>query len=277
MRFEDKEVEGPELEHEPEYARENELEEEDEEELPALEADEVLDTRREGEVMNAMRAILERRQIVINDLRLPQRELRALEALQAAVRGRDGTLDQFVYASDRRDLLEQALAILQPALIEGLGQPFDDLVHEVADLRHELKDLEDAQDELLEGNERVGAEQDETDSDDKPKPDDDTSLTGPERAITKPATSLTGPEVKEAPKPPSSLAGSELKEAPKPASSLYGDAVVEKQAPSSLDGPAIADAPAVPTSLGSEEDLEAASVAEPQKQKTKPWWRRPFG
>ena len=169
MRFEEKAIDGPELELE-EKRQSVDLEEEDQEEVPEIRIAEVLESTRENVVLEAMREILEHRHIVINDLKLPQKELRALEALKAAVSGRDGELSQFVYASDRRDLLEQALAVLQPRVMSDVTRPFLDLVQRVGNLRHDLKDLEDAQDNLLEANVEVGVGKGDTDTADKPAP-----------------------------------------------------------------------------------------------------------
>ncbi|HET9992125.1 MAG TPA: hypothetical protein VFQ65_26525 [Kofleriaceae bacterium] len=252
MRFEDKEVDGPELELEKDR-RNSELVEEDEEEVDPIRIDDVLAQQHESSLLAAMREILEHRHLVINDLALPQKELRALEALKAAVTGKDGELSQFVYASDRRDLLEQALAVLQPRVMSDLTRPFQDLVQRIGSLRHDLKDLEDAQDELLEANREVGVAKADADTADKPKPsskpqaDDDLSLDGPERKIAKPPTSLTGER--------------------EPA----------KQLPSTLDGPALPAEPPHETTVGSKQDLAEAKIAEPQKLKTKPFWRRNDG
>lgn len=280
MRFEDKEVDGPELELEQE--RQSELEEEDEEKLPELETDKSQDTTEENLVAMAMRDILERRHIVVNDLRVSKREKQALEALKTAVEGKDKDLNKFVYAEDRRDLLEQALAILQPNLVASMDTTFKDMIHRVGELRHGLKELEDAQDELMDANEKVGLAMDAPDTDDKPKPkpDDDVTLTGPPRDIKKPPTALTGAEIKEAPKGPSTLEGPALKDDQKPASSLYGADLKEPSRPKSSldDGPAVKDIGDHETTLGSKEDIAAVTeVPEPQKDKKKPWWRRPFG
>ena len=211
MRQEDKEVDGPELEKAEERKRENELIEDKEDELHDLDGKpyempyEIEQKRdRSDTVVAAMRQILEREHIVINDLKLPQRELKALEALNTAVRGKSGDLDKFVYAEDRRALLEQALAVLQPDLVsvEDLGKPFEELMKEVSGLRTNLKNLEEAQEEALIN---VDAEKTvETDSDDDT--DDDTSLDGPERKVEKPKSTLAeGKEVKAAEKKPTSL------------------------------------------------------------------------
>jgi hypothetical protein len=154
-----------------------------------------------------MKAILAGEQIVINDLELDKRHQVALEALKTAVEGKDQQLSRFVFAEDRRTLLEQALAVLQPELtsIDQLGQPFEELLKNVSSLREKLNVLEDSEEELVEGRFR-DAPKAETDSDDKPgtdeedpnkkkkAEDEDTSLTGPERKLpAKPVTTLGDP------------------------------------------------------------------------------------
>ena len=78
---------------------------------------------------------------------------------------------------------------------------------------------------------------------------------------------------------PSTLDGPEVKLADKPTTLTGPDVAAPKKPPSTLDGPPIREADAPPSSLGSPEDLAAAQpkIVEPQKQKTKPWWKRPFG
>jgi hypothetical protein len=265
LRFEDKDVDGPELDRD-KGQRESDLVQEDEEEVDAIRIEDVLAQQHESSLLAAMREILEHRHVVINDLALPQKELRALEALKAAVTGKDGELSQFVYASDRRDLLEQALAVLQPRVMSDLTRPFQDLVQRIGLLRHDLKDLEDAQDELLEANQEVGLDKADADTADKPKPKpdakpEDMSLDGPERKFPKPTTTFDGPEPKIT-KPPTSLTG---ERAPAP------------KLPSTLDGPPLKEEPPHETTVGSKQDLAEAKVAEPQKLKTKPFWRRNDG
>ena len=274
--IEEKEVEGPESEHS--FERDNELEREDEEEMPAFEPEQKADAQREGRAIDAMREILEHRQVIVNDLKLPKRQLEALEALKAAVDGRDGDLHQFVYASDRRTMLEQSLAVLQPELVHDLDAVFGDLVQRVGALRVELLSLEDAQDELVETSHRQH-ELDNTDTADKPTPDSgDPSFDGPERVIVKPPTSLTGPELKEPPPAPTTLLEPAIEDPKKPPTSLTGpDLAAPKETPSTLDGPELKPVAKGPTTLGDEQDLAAAEVSEPQKLKTKPWWRRAFG
>jgi hypothetical protein len=242
LRQEDKEVDGFELERAEERKRESELIEEKEDELHELDGQREIarDRSRTDAITGAMQRILRREHIVLGELDLDRRELRALDALKTAVDGRDQELSAFVYAEDRRTLLEQALAVLQPDLVnlEQLGgEPFRALVQDVAELREQLNDLEDAE-EAIAPHERGAGKGEAGDSDDKPDAaDDDASLTGPER--------------KEEPKPPSSLTGPERKDEPKPASSLTG--------------PERKDEPKPPTSLGDPKEIAAAA---------KPWWRR---
>lgn len=221
MRQEDKEVDGPDLEQADESKRENELVEEREDELHDLDGlpETTLDEERSASVVDAMKKILAGEQIVINDLDLSKRHLIALEALKTATEGKDQELSQFVYAEDRRTLLEQSLAVLQPELasLDQLGKPLEALMKEVGDLREKLSLLEDAEEELVEGRARDAVET-ESDSDDKPAPsdheDDDRSLTGPARDIEKPPSQLDGPAPK-IDKPPTSLTGPERKPEPK--------------------------------------------------------------
>jgi hypothetical protein len=203
LRQEDKQVDGPEIEQAEERKRETELVEEKDDELYDLDGqpERTVDQEKSSSVLAAMKAILAGEQIVINDLKLDKRHQLALEALKTAVEGKDQELSQFVYAEDRRTLLEQALAVLQPELtsIDQLGQPFEDLLKNVMQLRDKLNVLEDSEEELVEGRFH-DAPKAETDSDDKPddddKPkkkdeDDDSSLTGPERKLpVKPRTTL---------------------------------------------------------------------------------------
>ena len=240
MRQEDKEVDGFELEQAEERKRESELIEDDEEQLTDLDGkpEHERDEERSTSVVGAMHKILEGEHIVLNDLKLPQRELKALEALKTAVEGRDQNLNGFVYAEDRRTLLEQALAVLQPDLakLETIGgKPFEDMVKDVAELRGKLNVLEDAQEEVA-ANAKVAAKGEAGDTEDKPKPDDDQSLTGPERKIEKPASSLTGAEPK-----------------------------IEKPKSALSEGPALAEPANQPTTLGDPSEIAQA---------VPPWWKR---
>lgn len=214
MRQEDKQVDGPALEQAEERKRENELIEEKDDALYDLDGqpERMVDREHSSAIIVAMKTILAGEQIVINDMKLDKRHQIALEAMKTAVEGKDQSLAQFVYAEDRRTLLEQALAVLQPELadIAQLGQPFEELLKDVGTLRDKLNVLEDSEEELLEG--RVNMQpKTETDSDDKPDDEDDfnantdLSLTGPPREFPKPSSSLTGPEAKPEPKPPTTL------------------------------------------------------------------------
>ena len=248
MRAEEKDLDGADLARETERQRESELEKADEQELPELQSEADHDTEHRGQVIALMRAILDREHVVVDQQQLPARELKALEALQAAVEGKDPALSQFVFASDRRDLLEQALAVLQPNFVTGDEQhaqllgAYGDLIERVGLLRNGLVELEDAQDDLLVTKSSAAVAKTDADQDDKPD--------------TKPGEStLTGPERKPEPKPPTTLIGPE----PKP----------EPKAPSTLTGPEAKPEPKGPSTLGDEADL-----AEAQKQ---PWWKRVLG
>lgn len=243
MRHEERQANGSELEREPQLARRNELEKKREDELPILDPGRRLDPASESLVVATMRAIFERRSVIINDLQLPQREQRALEALQAAVTGRDEKLSKFVYAHDRRELLEQALLVLQPGLIQETAPPLQDLVHHVGNLRVGLEDLDDAQDDLLVPHAMAVEETTEGDSDDKPDDEDEASA--------KPASTLDGPEVEEPPKPASTLDGPPREEIEKP-----------------------------PTSLGDAKEIAKIAnraTTNPQAYKAIPWWKAILG
>lgn len=279
MRAEDKEVDGRELERDTERQRESELEKSDDAELPELLHDANQTTENRGELISVVRAIFNREHVNVENLGLPARELKALEALQAAVEGRDAKLSQFVYASDRRDLLEQALAVLQPNFVVGdekhaqLLGVYGDVLERVAALREGLVDKEDAQDDLLRANTAVTATKAEGDQDDEPgeSTPGESTLTGPERkTAAKPATTLTGPDVKPDPKPATTLTGPDVKDTAKPASSLGGPDLKESPKPATtLIGPEVKDEPKGPSTLGDAKDL-----AEAQK---KPWWKRVLG
>jgi hypothetical protein len=234
VRFEDREIAGAEADREIEQERQNELEHDDERELPAIQPLEVLDDKSEHRVIDAMRSILDHRSFVINDLALPKRELDALEALKAAVEAKDGKLNRFVYASDRQELLEQALAVLQPKLAQDRAL-FDELVAKVSELRGDLRRLEDAEDELLvtevKAVKLVDAKEDDDDS-----PKESTLSSGPEvKLVDAKSTLADGPDVKR---------------------------VEEKS--TLADGPAAPDLARGPTTLGEIGEIKAAE---------KPWWK----
>jgi len=250
VRVEDKEVDGLELEREQRLAQ-SELDKQDDEELPEVHADQQRDLARteRGALLAALRAILASEHVIVATLQLPAHELRALEALQEAVEGRDGQLDMFVYATDRRGLLEQALAVLQPNLAYD-DETYVELVARVGELRRELLHLEEAQDELEDRHPKQLAK----------KPAGEPAEVDPD--APKPASTLSiGPEVEDASKPASTLSvGPEVKDAPKPASTLAAGPEVKEEAK-----------PA--TSLGDEKEIAAAQAEEMPKAK-KSWWKR---
>jgi hypothetical protein len=252
LRAEDKEVDGRELEREQRLA-ESELDKGVDEELPEVVADElrVLAPTERGALVAAMREILAGNDIVIDTLHLPAHELHALEALQAAVEGRDG-MHAFVYAEDRSSLLEQALAVLQPNLAYD-DETYGELVARVGELRRGLSNLAEAQEEM-------GGEGEHAELAKKPP---ESSVPGPDvdpDAPKPPSTLSAGLEIKEPPKPATSLAGPELKDAAKPASTLSA-------------GPEVKEDAAAATSLGDATEIAAAQADETPKVK-KPWWKR---
>jgi hypothetical protein len=213
VRIDDKQLESEDLAREEAKQRQPHMEAVDDLELRQLASEEVIDADREhaGQVLAAMSAILEKESITVSSLGLPDRERLALESLQAAVGGRDRNMGLFVFASDRRDMLEQALAILQPNLtdldpakLSEFHGKYHDLVVRIGDLRASLGDLEDAQDELLDAGlelpdlTKEGSDTDDTDLKDLPS----TLSNGPARPEpASPKTSLEGPAIVEEPKP----------------------------------------------------------------------------
>jgi hypothetical protein len=265
-----------------------------EDRLPAPVVEAIQDAGRErrSQLLGAVRMVLGRERIDIEQLAMPARETRALLALRAAVEGKSAELDQFVYASDRRDLLERALGVLQPDLTQvddktarELQAQLADMSRRIGELRHQLSSLEDAQDELMHAHEAaeiIAAPGDKP----KPKPpagpaDPDaprpaTTLTGPELPPAKPVPStLTGPDVPEPRPVPSTLTGSDVPEPGPVPSTLTGPDLPErKPVPSTLTGPDLPEVPPAPSTLGAEVAAAADSPADAAK---KPWWRRPFG
>jgi hypothetical protein len=285
VQLEDKLVEGREAAKAESQQREDVLEH-GEETLPASMVEAVHDAgqERRAQLLGAIRMILDRQTLTVAQLRMPRRETRALEALQVATSGKSTSLGQFVYASDRRDMLEQALAVLQPDLTRAddqtareLHAQFADLTARVGELRHQLTELEDSQDELLEGHQKQALEAGATEPGDKPKPSDPdaprpaTTLAGPEvPERPPPPTTLVGPEVPEPARPPTTLVGPEIPEPPRPPTTLIGaDLPPEPATATTLTGADLAPEPTPDSSLG-----DAAEIAAKAKQS---WWKRPFG
>ena len=282
MQLEDKLVDGLEAAHAESRQRED-LADHGTELLPeAITAAIVsIAIEQRAQLLGAVQLILDRQTVEVTSLQLPAGEIRALEALQIATTGR-GELGQFVYAEDRRDLLERALAALQPNLsTRELHAHVGDLATRVAEIREQLSSLEDAQDEA-ETEHRAAPEQ-VGDPSDKPKPtptpsDPDaprpaSTLAGPGPEVVAPApspTTLTGPEVAEPARAPTSLVGPDLAEGPKPPTSLVGPELAAPAPPATtLLGPELAPEARPASSLGDPDELAA--------QATRPWWRRPFG
>lgn len=217
MRAEDKELEGPELEHaqsleELEVAKEGE-----EEELPVIGTGEQLvdlELAHRGRLVDAIELVLAGEQLNLSLLYLPKRETEALALLQAAVEGQD-SMGEFVFAEDRRSLLEQALAVLQQNLTHGSSEELAQLeshlhvlTSRVAELRQELLDLEDAQEDIREfhvGGELAKPPKPEGEDDEAAAIDDDAEPGFVAAAVAdwRERTTLLGDEPAQAPKPPS--------------------------------------------------------------------------
>jgi hypothetical protein len=261
---------------------------------PAIEALVDASTTLHGELLGAIRMLLDHQALDVEALKLPEREREALAALEIAVEGRSST-GTFVYAEDRRDLLEQALAVLQPDLARGndpaareLQAQLEDLTDRVGDLRHALANLEESQDdELIERQRASAAGKQDDEPGDKPKPPGEpdaprpaTTLTGPDRPEpARPPSTVTGPDRPEPPRPPSTVTGPERPVPPRPPSTLTGpDRPEPSPPPSTLTGPERPEPPRPPSTLTGE---PAAATSEPatgdEGSARRPWWRRPSG
>ncbi len=268
MRLEDKELEGPDLEREQGLEQLEDETREHDKALPAHAGPQVVEVEHSHRMFDALQAILNGENLSIPMLYLPQREALALEALQAAVTGRDRSMNTFLFAEDRKSLLEQALSVLQQNLTRGdsatltaLHAKYDALTENVANLRGELLGLEDAQDDLIEQKQRDEEVTSAPETDDKDDKDEAvtgfmasaldalagaaqpfrSTLVGPALPEDQPASStLDGPEVKVEARP-SALAGPELP-APAPHVSLLdapGPEVTKPDHVSMLDGPEV--------------------------------------
>jgi hypothetical protein len=187
VRAEEKELEGPELEREQSLESMREAESE-QEELPEIAGEQQRDAGFESRsrLLDALQLILAGEEVNVTLLYLPQRETHALETLQAAVKGSDEK-GEFVFAEDRRSLLEQALAVLQqnmtygdPAQMAALQNKFDGLVGQVGELRAQLVELEDAQEDIEEWH-SAHERGIEPETDDKPDEKPETADTEPEK------------------------------------------------------------------------------------------------
>ena len=289
MQAVDKQLEGPELEHERLEAAQSSRKHEDE--MPTFAGEQVVAAEHVSptRLLDAVRTILAREQVQIRSLGFPRSEQRALEFLRAAVTGHDTNLDTFLYAEDRRVMLEQALAVLQQNITHGsteelakLHAKYGEMSAQLATLRHELSSLEDAQDELIVQD--VEAEMVESDADDKPEdvdPNDPVAgflasalqalrslanaaaATPTDEAAR--ASSLLGPDRPAAPAPPSTLSGPERAAAKPPASSLaVGPEPIIAKPKTTLTGPERPTPPEPPSTLTGPEravDAPLASLA----------------
>jgi len=212
MRVEDKAIDGLDLERE----RDRELTplEREEDELPENARDEIAGLSRSqgSDVLSAIQAILNGdRNVEVAKLNLPERETRALEALQAAVTGKQPGSGTFVFAEDRENMLEQALAVLQPMLTRAepevaaaFARDHARITAQVTELRASLVNLEDAQEEVFH-HAPAPAKTGTPDTTDKPdvKPGESTLTGGPEVTRAEAPTTLGDPkEIAEAQRRP---------------------------------------------------------------------------
>ncbi len=247
MRAEDKQVEGNAVEHE--VALEQAA---DHEALPEI-GEEVRDTERAdgSALLDAMRQILANSPLAIENLALPAREIKALDALQKAVTGKSDT-QMFLFAEDRRSMLEQALAVLQPNLtatgsgaeLAELSDGLEQMTKRVTALRHKLTNLSDAQDELMADEKDRFLEAAAAESGDKPaaKPTDPDA--------PRPASVLKGP-------------GPEVEWKEKAITVDKGPEAKREDHVSALSKGAEVKREDKPTTLGDPKEIEAG-----------PWWQR---
>jgi TolA-binding protein len=296
VRAEERELEGQDLERDARTQGAVERERDKSEELPDYAGEVAVDLELDhrSRLFEAVRLVLAEEHLSIELLYLPQRETHALIALKSAVDGRDH-VGEFVFAEDRKALLEQSLAVLQqnithsdPAQLAELQSKFGELHERVAELRDRLTSLEDAQEDILEERNRMLEEEaagggDSGDDDSASEATDtaatDGSLYEPERPVPPRApSSLAGPDLPAQPPRPSSLAGPDLPAQPPRPSSLAG--------PDRSDEPTASAAEAAPagTETGARSGPDAepgpAAAVEPgasDAPKKKPWWRKPFG
>lgn len=133
------------------------------------------------EVVEAVRAMLAGEQVELDKMTdLSDQEREALEYLRHVISGRDGR-NEFIFAEDRLEGLNQVLAQLQPLLSVGgahqiLHDSLGEIVDAFADLRERLVVLEDAQEELFHEPEKKKpgeGDDDEDGGDDEAEGDDD--------------------------------------------------------------------------------------------------------
>ncbi|CAN5874282.1 hypothetical protein BH11MYX2_BH11MYX2_32080 [soil metagenome] len=243
MRVEEKEVDGQDLLRAEQ--KDSLLEREDIELQQGLTNERVVDKSSDELLLSTMRDIIEKKPVRVSSLGLPPRETKALEQLQEAVTGRDVRMNTFVFAEDRRSMLDQALAVLQPnlssshsSIIGGLRWDMDHLVSEIHELRGDLRELEDAQEDGL--LERM-RHQEKTAAPEAPDTTEKPPASDPDAA--KPTSSLSdGPEV----------------ETEEKASSIWEDATPD----------------AVPAQKLRRVDLADGEAAQALNPTSKAWWRK---
>lgn len=212
------------------------------------------------DVLAVVQAIFEERtesMPVLDDLELSVQEKSALQALQTAFTGRETRYNTFVYAEQRRELLEQALAALQPMLAldvsasAELRETYERMVEQVTELRENLLNLEDSQDDevlIREALKREEQESDDADQGDGDRDADADAVAGEkagEQLGEKKSALFDGPAA-----PDKVAARSTLSEGP-PVAEL----APEKS--SLFDGPAVPDKTSAQSSLGDPSDGEA--------------------
>lgn len=212
------------------------------------------------DVLAVVQAIFEERtesMPVLDDLELSVQEKSALQALQTAFTGRETRYNTFVYAEQRRELLEQALAALQPMLAldvsasAELRETYERMVEQVTELRENLLNLEDSQDDevlIREALKREEQESDDADQGDGDRDADADAVAGEkagEQLGEKKSALFDGPAA-----PDKVAARSTLSEGPPVA-----EPAPEKS--SLFDGPAVPDKTSAQSSLGDPSDGEA--------------------
>jgi hypothetical protein len=212
------------------------------------------DRSHHGDVLAVVKAIFEERTAsmpALDQLELSAQERSALDALRTAYGGREGRYNTFVYAEQRRELLEQALSALQPILAldvsasAELRENYERMVEQVTELRERLVNLEDSQDdEMLQRESPKKTEESGADDGDKDDKDDDAEP----GLDDQPSTLFDGPAAPEKTASTSSL--------------FDGAAAPEKTAAAStlFDGPAV-DAPVHRSRLLDEEGSGSGGAA----------------
>lgn len=201
------------------------------------------------DVLAVVQAIFEERtesMPVLDELELSVQEKSALQALQTAYTGRETRYNTFVYAEQRRELLEQALAALQPMLAldvsasAELRETYERMVEQVTELRENLLNLEDSQDDEVLMREALKKEEQESDDADQDDGDRDADAATGEKTGEKTSALFDGPAAPDKVAARSTLSeGPPLAEpAPEKSSLFDGPAVPDKLAPrSSLGDP----------------------------------------